>query len=94
MHRAALPGTAEHLPDRLLQAGVRVRDHQLHAGQAALDEITKEAAPERFRLRLADVEGDHLPVAGLVHAVGEHQRLAHDAAAVPDTVDLGIKPQI
>jgi hypothetical protein len=29
-----------------------------------------------------------------VHAVGEHQRLAHDAATVSDLLDLGVKPQV
>ena len=77
---AALPGAAEHLPDRLLQPGVRVGDDQLHAAQAALDEAAQEAAPEGFRLRLADVKRDHLPVAGLVHPVGEHERLSNDPA--------------
>jgi hypothetical protein len=47
-----------------------------------------------LRLRLADVERDHLPVAGLVHAVGEHQRLAQDAAAVADALHLRIEPEI
>jgi hypothetical protein len=77
---ASLPGTPEHLADRLLEAGVRVGDDQLHAAQAALNERAQEGAPEGLRLGLADVEGDHLPIAGLVHAVGEHERLAHDAA--------------
>ena len=61
--------------DRLLQPGVGVGDDQLHAGQAALDQAAQEAAPERLGLGLADVEADHLAVAGLVHGVGEHQRL-------------------
>jgi sec-independent protein translocase protein TatA len=36
------------------------------AGKAALAQAAQDAAPERLRLRLADVERDHLPVAGLV----------------------------
>ena len=76
----ALPGAAEHLPDRLLEAGVRIGDDELHSAQAALDQVAKEAAPEGLGLRLADVEGDHLPIAGLVHPVGEHEALAHDPA--------------
>jgi hypothetical protein len=39
-----------------------VRDDELDAGEAALDEFAEEAAPEGLRLCLADVEGDHLPV--------------------------------
>jgi hypothetical protein len=91
---AALPGAAEHLRDRLLQAGVRVGDDQLHAVEAALEAAAQEGAPERLRLRLADVEGDHLAVAGLVHAVGEHERFPDDAAAVADLLDLGVEPQV
>ena len=62
--------------------------------QAALDQAAQEAAPEGLRLRLADVEGDHLPVARLVHAVGEHEALAHDAASVSDLLHLGVQPQV
>ena len=91
---AALPGAAEHLADRLLQPGMRVRDDELDAAQAALDQAAQEAAPERLGLGLADVEADHLPVAGLVHGIGEHQRLADDAPAVADLLDLRIQPQI
>jgi hypothetical protein len=29
-----------------------------------------------------------------VHAVGEHQRLTHDAAAVADPLDRGVQPQV
>src|SRR6266536_5274629 len=94
MDAAALPGAAEHLADRLLQAGVGVGDDQLDAAEAALDERAQEAAPEGLRLCLADVEGDHLPVAGLVDAVGEHEALAQDAAAVPYLLDLGVQPQV
>jgi hypothetical protein len=89
---AALPRTAEHLADRFLRAGVRVGDHELHAGQAALDQRAEDRAPERFGLGFADVERNHFAVARLVHAVGEHQRLADDAAAVADLLDLRVQP--
>ena len=69
-------------------------DDELHAAQAALDQSAEEAAPERLGLALADVEPDHLAVAGLVHGVGEHQRLPDDAATVADLLDLGVKPQV
>ena len=71
-----------------------VADDQLHPGQPALDQVAQERAPERLRLRFADVEADHLSVAGLVHGVGEHQRFTHDAAAIADLLDLRIQPQI
>src|SRR5262249_34951170 len=78
----------------LLEAGMSVADDELHTLQAALHQRAEEATPERFRLGLADVEADHFPVAGLVHAVGEHERLADDAAAITDLLHLGIKPQV
>src|SRR5262249_28073769 len=94
VNRAALPWTLERLCDRGLEAGVRVGDDQLHAGQTARDEAAEEAAPEGLGLALTDVETDHLAVTGLVHGVGEHQRLRHDAAAVTDLLDLRVQPQI
>ena len=73
---------------------MRVRDDQLHAAQAALDQAAQEAAPERFGLALADIEADHLPVARLVDGIGEHERLLHDPAAVADLLNLGVQPQV
>ena len=90
----ALPRAGEHLADRLLQAGVRVADDELNTGEAALDQATQERAPERLRLRLADVETDQLAVAGLVDGVGEHQRFPDDTAAVADLLDLRVEPQV
>jgi hypothetical protein len=29
-----------------------------------------------------------------VHAIGEHQRFTHDAAAVSDLLDLRVQPQV
>src|SRR5205814_418637 len=92
--RAALPGTAKDLSDCVLQALVRVRDDELHAGQAAPDEAAQEVAPERLRLRFPAVEADHLPSPRLVHAVRDHQALAHDAAAVTDLLDLRVEPDV
>ncbi len=87
-------GPAEHLRDCLLQAGVGVGDDQLDAREAALDERAQEAAPEGLRLALPDIEGDHLPVARLVDAIGEHERLAHNAATIADLLDLRIEPEV
>ena len=53
---AALPGAAEDLRDRGLQAGVRVGDGQLDADQAALDQASEEVGPERLGLGLADID--------------------------------------
>ena len=91
---AALPRAAEHLGDRVFEAGVRVRDDELDTSEATLDQAAKEAAPERLGLALTEIETDHLPVAGLVHPVGQYQTLAHHPGAVTDLLDLRIEPQI
>ena len=57
-----------------------VGDAQAHAVEAAGAQRAQELAPERLGLDLADVEADHLAPAGLVHAVGDHQRLRRPRA--------------
>jgi hypothetical protein len=37
---------------------------------------------------------DHLAPTRLVHAVRDHQALAHDAAAVSDLLHLGVEPDV
>jgi diguanylate cyclase (GGDEF)-like protein len=87
VHGAALPGAAEHLGDRRLQLGVRVRDGELHTDQAALDELPEEVGPERLDLGLADVEAHDFAPPGLVNAVRDHQRPV-DHAAAAEAVEL------
>jgi hypothetical protein len=41
MHPAALPGRAQDLADRRLDAFVRIRDHQLHAAQSAPGQLAR-----------------------------------------------------
>src|SRR4051794_15843029 len=64
------------------------------AEQAARDQAPEELAPERLGLRLADVEADDLPPAGLMDSVRDHDALAGHAAAVADLLDLGVDEQI
>ena len=78
----------------VLEPGVGVRDGELHPGQAARDQAPKEVGPERLGLGLADIDREDLAAAGLVHAMGDDQRLRHDAAAVADLLDLGVEEQI
>lgn len=66
VHRAALPGHAEHLPDRILEALVGIRNAEQHTAQAAGNEAAQEVAPEALRLGLAHIEADHLAAARLV----------------------------
>src|SRR3954453_1461588 len=94
VHGAALPRRAEDLRERRLQSRVRVGDGELDADQAARDERAQELAPERLGLGLTDVQADDLASAGLVDGVRDHDRLARDAAAVADLLDLGVDEQI
>src|SRR4051812_38934180 len=94
MHGAALPRRPEDRRERGLQARMRIADRQLHADQAARDQASEELAPERLGLRLADVQADDLASAGLVNGVRDHDRLARDAAAVADLLDLRVDEQI
>jgi len=94
VHGAALPGAAEHLRDRRLQARVGVADRQLDADQAACDEPAQELGPERLGLGLADIDREDLPSPGLVNPVRDHQRLVDHAPAVADLLDLRIQEQI
>jgi hypothetical protein len=89
------------LSDRLLEAGVRVGDDELDAGQAALNERSQEASPEVLALALADVESDRLPIAGLMHCVSEGsrerqlgggERRCSRTGSDPPSCDRGMKP--
>jgi len=71
---------------------VGVGDAQPHAGQPTGAQATEELAPERLGLGLADVDPDGLTAAGLVHAVGDHQRLVAHPARLADPFDLGVQP--
>src|SRR5215216_3676650 len=73
MDRAALPRSAQHLRDRLLEALMGVGDHQLHPSQAAADQRAEELPPERLGLGRTHVQADDLALAGLVDAVGDHR---------------------
>jgi hypothetical protein len=79
VHPAALPGrTQQDRGDGLLEAGVRVGDHQLRAGQPPGLQRAQERRPERAVLRIADGEAEHLPVpvggypGGDDHRLGDH----------------------
>ena len=68
-----------------------VGDHQLDAGQAAADQAAEELAPERLGLGRAHIQADDLPLAGGVHAVGDHQGVVLDPTAGADLLDLGVQ---
>ena len=93
-HGAALPAAAEHAGDRVAKPDVGVGDTHLHAAQAAGLQAEQELRPEGLGLGLADVQADHLAHAGVVHRIGDHERLLAHAARLPDALDLGVEPQI
>ena len=71
MRAAVLPrGAGQHLLDRGRQAGVPVRDHQTHPGQASRNHRTQEAHPGRSAVEGDDVEADDLPSPPPVHRRG------------------------
>ena len=59
--------------------------------EAALDQAAQEAAPERLGLGFADVEADDLAAARSHGRRGRPPRLADDAAAVADLLDLRVE---
>jgi hypothetical protein len=92
---ASLPGAAEDLADRRFQALVLIGDHQLDAMQAAGHQRSEELPPEGPGLGRADIERDHLAVAGLVDRIGDHQRLAaHPPVGIAHLLHLGVEPQV
>ena len=94
MDGAALPRGTQHLGNRLFEALVGVGDHQLHPGKAAADQRTQELPPERLGLGSTHIHADDLALAGMVHAVGDHQRSVLDPPAGPHLLDLGVQPQV
>ncbi len=71
-----------------------IGDRELDPDQPAPHQAAQKVAPKGLRFGLADVEADHLAAAGLVDAIGDHDALAANAAAVADLFDLGVEPQV
>ena len=92
MHRCH--GQPSTLAIACFEALVGVRDAQPDARQPAGAQAAQELAPERLGLGLTDVDADDLPAAGLVHAIGDHQRLVAHPAGLADPLDLGVQPQV
>ena len=67
MHAAPLPGGAQNLGRRRLQAFVSIGDHQLDAGQATAVQGTEKVRPEGFGLGRADRKGQDLTARQRAH---------------------------
>jgi hypothetical protein len=65
---------------------------ELDAGEAALLQRAQKLNPEAARLDLTDIQPDDLPHPGLMHRVGDDQRLGHHAAVVADLDVLSVQP--
>ena len=54
VHAAALPGGMQYLGDRRLEPFMGIRDHQLHAAQAAPGQLAQKLGPEGLGFGGAD----------------------------------------
>src|SRR4051812_20144751 len=73
---------------------MRIRDHQLHATQAAAKHALEESRPECLGFRRADVQSDDLPLTLGVRSHGDYRRDGDDPAALA-LLEVGrVKPEI
>ena len=94
MDPASLPRGAQDLADGLLQPFVGVRDHQLHALEAALVQRAEEVDPERCGFRQADVQPDDLPAALGVGRHSDYHRHRDDPATLALLQIGGVQPHV
>ena len=71
-----------------------VGDAQPDALEPPSPQRAEELAPEGLGLRLADIDADDLPPAGLVDAVGDHQGLLTNPTGLADPFHFGVQPQV
>jgi hypothetical protein len=68
---------------------VVVRDHELHAAQAAIGEAAQESGPEDLGLRGAGGDAQHLATPVLVHRDRHYHGPAHNPSVL---ADLQVEP--
>ena len=71
-----------------------IRDDQLDALEAALDQALQEGRPEGLGFRWTDTEANNLPPAIGVGGDGDYGRHRDDAAALADLEVGGVEPQV
>ena len=71
-----------------------IRDHQLHAVEAAGLEAPQELRPEGFRLGRPGTQADDLAATVGVHGHGDYGRDGDDAPALPNLQVGGVEPEI
>lgn len=94
VHATALPRGAQDPADRRLEPLMRVGDHQLHAREAALEQLLEEGGPERLGLARAKVQADNLPSALAVDRDGDYGGDADDPSALSDLQVGSVQPEI
>src|SRR5688500_2169598 len=94
MNTTALPGGTQHLADGLLEAVVRVRDHQLDAAQATPEQTLEEGGPERLCLGRAQPQADNLPPALSADRYCDYGRHGDDPATLAYLEVGGVQPEI
>lgn len=73
---------------------MRIRDHQLHAAQAAACELVQECRPEGLGFGRADVHAEHLAATIAVHSNGNDDGDRYDAPALAHLHVGRVDPQI
>jgi len=73
---------------------VVVADDELHAGEAALDQVAQERRPGGGILGGEDVETEDLTVALGVHGAGHHAADLADASLLAHPDREGVEPQV
>ena len=91
---APLPGRIEYPADRRLQAGVRIRDHQLQPAQPPGFQAAQKLGPERFCLGRADGQADDLAPPIRVHRDSDYRRHRDDPPALAHLQTGRIQPQV
>jgi hypothetical protein len=92
---AALPRCSlEHPLDCCFQAGMSIRDHQLHSAQASVFEVTEELGPECFVLGIADVDAEDFTVPIGSESGGDHHGLGDNLMMFADMQVGGIQPDV
>ncbi len=91
---AALPGRAHDAGNRRLEPLVGIGDDQLHAGQAAPDEVLEEARPERLGFGRTDVQADDLALALGVDGHSDYRGDTDDPPALAHLEIGSIEPEV
>ena len=71
-----------------------VGGHEFHPGESAGVELAEELGPERFVLRVTDVDAEHFSAAVVAQPGGDHDGFGHDVAVLADMNVGGVQPDV